>query len=600
MIGGGDRIGIEHHAVLLDGRGAALVADDGTIDWWAPDRIDAPPVAWRLLDPLGGALRVGPVSVAGRAPMRGHQRWVGPSATSVVTRFETPTGVIEVTDLLVRPTAAAGPGTLLRVVDCRGGTVDVEISLAPGRGWRTAARVSCFDGGVSFDGLTLRAPGFVFAPAPVTPGSDRGGVHAVRTLNAGERAWLVVGRAGVVGGDLSPGDVRDLATRTEAVATSLDSRAQTSGTYAAAVRRSALVLWGLNIDGWLARSVTTSLPAKVSVDRTVDGRHAWLHDAATAVPILVELGFEDQAAAIAARLGDVLRDGGCVSPARQIGGALPSPAEERRELTGRRGTQPVLEGLGDERVAGSDDRWTMAALIEVAAATHARSWSSVTPLADRLADDDGWRTPDGGPWDLARRDQPLTAPLVGAWHALLAARDEERTRDLLSLDAAAWHGAAQRIAVDVAAAVTPTGWLPMAATGDLARVPDAALLSLCWTEQLPVAPEVAARTLDVILERCGEGMLVRRYPEDTPDGRPMGDSPQLSTSFDAVRALAALDRWEEAHERMDTLVGGAAQRLGVLSESVDPVSGASLGNVPDAPAHLSLIAAAIALDAGPR
>jgi GH15 family glucan-1,4-alpha-glucosidase len=50
---------------------------------------------------------------------------------------------------------------------------------------------------------------------------------------------------------------------------------------------------------------------------------------------------------------------------------------------------------------------------------------------------------------------------------------------------------------------------------------------------------------------------------------------------------------------METLCA-LGQPLGLLGELVHPISGQLLGNLPSAHAHLSLIAAAIALEAGPR
>jgi GH15 family glucan-1,4-alpha-glucosidase len=71
----------------------------------------------------------------------------------------------------------------------------------------------------------------------------------------------------------------------------------------------------------------------------------------------------------------------------------------------------------------------------------------------------------------------------------------------------------------------------------------------------------------------------------------------MGASFWAVRALAELGRWEEAHDRMETLTGIGP--VGLLGESIDPLSGQLLGNLPSARAHLALIDAALALTRGP-
>ncbi len=62
---------IEHHGVVGDRRTAALVAADGTIDWWCLPDYDGIPVFGALLDAdRGGHCRLGPL-----VPTMGHQRY---------------------------------------------------------------------------------------------------------------------------------------------------------------------------------------------------------------------------------------------------------------------------------------------------------------------------------------------------------------------------------------------------------------------------------------------------------------------------------------------------------------------------------------------
>jgi hypothetical protein len=45
------------HRLLGQGRGAALIDPAGTIDWWCPEHMDAPPLLWSLLDGEGASSR---------------------------------------------------------------------------------------------------------------------------------------------------------------------------------------------------------------------------------------------------------------------------------------------------------------------------------------------------------------------------------------------------------------------------------------------------------------------------------------------------------------------------------------------------------------
>lgn len=74
---------IEAHGVIGDLHTVALVADDGTIDWWCPERFDRPSVFAALLDDArGGAWALGPAAHGGTR----KQLYV-PDSNVLITRF---------------------------------------------------------------------------------------------------------------------------------------------------------------------------------------------------------------------------------------------------------------------------------------------------------------------------------------------------------------------------------------------------------------------------------------------------------------------------------------------------------------------------------
>jgi GH15 family glucan-1,4-alpha-glucosidase len=95
-----------------------------------------------------------------------------------------------------------------------------------------------------------------------------------------------------------------------------------------------------------------------------------------------------------------------------------------------------------------------------------------------------------------------------------------------------------------------------------------------------------------------DGPLVRRYPPEFDDDLPGTEGAFLPASFWAVQALAAMGRWEDAHERMDALCGLGGP-LGLFAEQAHPTTRMLLGNYPQAFTHLSLICAALELENGP-
>src|SRR5438067_10573914 len=80
---------IEHHGIIGDLHTVALVGTDGTIDWYCPERFDAPSVFAAILDNVkGGYYRI--------APAGGEyttKQLYFPDTNVLITRFLTPDGV---------------------------------------------------------------------------------------------------------------------------------------------------------------------------------------------------------------------------------------------------------------------------------------------------------------------------------------------------------------------------------------------------------------------------------------------------------------------------------------------------------------------------
>ena len=81
------------------------------------------------------------------------------------------------------------------------------------------------------------------------------------------------------------------------------------------------------------------------------------------------------------------------------------------------------------------------------------------------------------------------------------------------------------------------------------------------------------------MAQLSNGPYLYRYPPEIDDGAPGTPGADLVASFWAVRALAALGRWEEAHDRMETLCG-LGRPLGLLGERGRPLSGRAARQLP--------------------
>ena len=188
-----------------------------------------------------------------------------------------------------------------------------------------------------------------------------------------------------------------------------------------------------------------------------------------------------------------------------------------------------------------------------------------------------------------------------------------RAANPLDLDAVGWQQAAARILKvlesDALAGGAPQGgggsrYDEGPGAGGLRRdltdsdLPDAALLRVAWQGPWPAGHPVVTRTVERVVRQLSDGPWLRRYPPEIDDGAAGVPGGDLVASLWAVRALAAVGRWDEAHERMEVVC--APGPVGLLAAGVDPLSGEQQGNYPSASAHLALIATALALTEGPR
>ena len=119
---------IADHGLIGDLRTAALVATDGTIDWFCPGRFDAPSVFASILDPDGGSWRLGPDDPEARS-----QQYYHPETNILVTRFMTEHGVVEVQDFMpvLRAHDPDHRQRLVRRVVGLRGSVDLTMHMAP-------------------------------------------------------------------------------------------------------------------------------------------------------------------------------------------------------------------------------------------------------------------------------------------------------------------------------------------------------------------------------------------------------------------------------------------------------------------------------------
>ena len=608
MITDPSRVPLAERAWIGNGRFGALVSADGTMDWYCPGGIGSDPVLWRLLDPAGGALRVGPVrsgSGAGRHLPPADQRYrpgtnvcetvlagAGGRRVSVVDFFHWPGPGLE------------APGRPIRVVRALAGPVEVEVELYPSGRLGPAREVVATPAGMVVDDIAVTA-GFALEPDPV--GRDIPRWRAVRRLEAGEGFVVTVDARTDPGPPLTLDRALRLAQETEAAWRSWLAPLAYSSTYRAAVERSLLAVRSVTGPGGApASAATASLPRRSGSERTSDMRWVRWQDVATATEVLAYSGLAEDAENAESWLRRAVDDAPLPWPAWMDPDAQAAPELDELPLAGWRRSQPVVTGVDPDLL----DLDTYGAVLRSFGASMrgpaGRPWdpgplSAARPALAKAVDwlADHWSHPDSGVWLAGGRPAALVSSKLEAWSALERMARLAREANPLDLSAAAW----QREAGAVFRWIEESG---IAADGGLRRdgsasapdEPDAALLRVAWRGPWPSDHPVVTATVDRVLARLGSSRLLHRYPDRVDDGRAGPDNPDLAASLWAVKALAGLGRWEEAHERMEAVLALAGPS-GLLSEAADPVAGELMGNIPATPVHLALVDAALALEAGP-
>ena len=609
MITDPSRVPLGNRAWIGNGRFGALVSADATMDWWCPGGIGSDPVFWRILDGAGGALRVGPVrdgSGAGRHLPPADQRY-RPGTNVCETVLEGGGGRrVSVVDFFHWP----GPGLEvsprpIRIVRALSGPVDVEVELYPAGRLVAAREVVGTAEGAVFDDFALRS-GFPLEADPVSRDVPRW--RSVRRLDAGEGFVVTVEGRLDPGAPLNLEAALRLAHETEAAWRSWLAGLIHSGVYRPAAERSLLAVRSLTGPGGApVAAATASLPRRPGGERTSDMRWVRWQDVAAAAEVFARAGFAEDAENAERWLRRAVSDAPLPWPWWLDADGQPAPDREEHPLAGWRRSQPVATGVP----SGPPELDGHGAVVGAVGASMrgpggrpgdpgplSAARPGLTAAADWLTDH--WGVPDAGVWLSQGPPAMLVSSRVEVWSALDRFARLAREAHPLDLSAAVWQQEARAVLTWVEEnAMASDGGLRRDGSPGAGDEPDAALVRVAWRGPWPADHPVVVATVDRVLDQLGASRLLHRYPEKIDDGRPGPDNPDLLASLWAVKALALLGRWEEAHERMEAVTATAGP-TGLLSEAADPLSGELTGNLPATGVHLALVDAAAALELGPR
>jgi alpha,alpha-trehalase len=608
LTGGSPFPAIADYAFLSDCHTGALVAPDGSVEWFGAPRFDSPSLFGALLDRRAGAFRIGPYGLVVPLSVR-----YAPGTMVLETTWLTPSGWLLVRDGLTigpwheghsdeiehtrPPTDNDADRMLVRVVECIQGSVQVEVvcepmfdygrepaqwTMAPGD-WQMA-RATCSTGqqfGLSSD---------------MRLGIEGSRARARHTLVEGERRYAALGWAGGIDG---PNDLEDAQQRLEY--TQHYWRGWLAGgrfpdhRWRGYLHRSALTLKGLTYapTGATIAAATTSLPEAPQGERNWDYRYCWMRDATFTLWGLHALGFDWEADDFMQFVADLERDrDGGLQIMYGVTGTRDLTESTLDHLAGYEGARPVRIGNGAYNQKQNDVFGAVLDSIYLHTKLGGHIPQRLWPIIqDQVNCAIGvWDRPDQGIWEARGDPKHYVSSKLMCWVAVdRGARLAEREGEMEL--ASQWQAVADQIRQDILdRGISERGVFRQHYDTDAL---DASTLLIPLNRLLPPDDDRVRKTVLAIADELTEHGFVLRYrTEETDDGLSGEEGTFLICSFWLVSALCEIGERERAAVLCEQLLSHASP-LGLYAEELDAHSGRHLGNYPQAFTHLALINAVL-------
>ena len=587
---------IRDYALIGDGRAAALVALDGSIDWLCLPNLDSPSVLGAILDKdRGGAFVVQPA-----IPFHATRRYL-PLTNVLETTFTTDAGVATLTDAMLLPGEGLAPmRELAREVRGVSGRVPMRWSFQPRFHFGLEPERCVMRGSIPVAESAANAVALCHWDAG-TPALSNGRSESSFEAAAGSSSLLVL--AGAYAEPLVFPARKEVARR---LVCTIEfwrqwANARTyDGPWRDEVIRSALVLKSLIFapSGAAAAAATTSLPEEIGGVRNWDYRYCWIRDSMFLIDALLRLGCRGEAHAI---FWWFLQATALTEPELQVLYKLDGDAripETTLRLSGYRNSQPVRVGNAAVTQSQLDIYGELLETAWVFGRGDHRIDGDTGDVLAGIADHvcDHWREPDAGIWEVRGESLHFTHSKVMCWVALDRAVRLAKEHELSDRRVPRWKKEADAIAEFVNTYCWSErlgSYTRSAASTDT----DASLLMLSLVGFGDPAGEKMQGTIDRVSTELRRGPYVFRYR--TSDGLPGSEGCFVNCSFWLVGALARARRVDEATALMNELIA-AGNDVGLYSEEIDPNTGSFLGTFPQALVHLSLIDAALAIGEATR
>ena len=590
---------ISDYGYIADCHAAALISRSGSIDWCCMPRMDSRSCFARLLGwDTGGYCRISPAS-----SYQTTRKYLEHTLI-LQTTFDSNSGLVRLLDFF--PMRQEGEHTpysqILRIAEGLEGKVKLSMEVKPRFDYGAVKPwIRARDGGgfVAIGGCD----GLLISGDFKMEISNRHDIMGESVIEKGQRRYLSMLWRKPESLDEALEEapaIAELDRRLEETETwwrKWASQGKLEGPYADRAMTSALVLKGLSNapTGAIAAAATTSLPESPGGSRNWDYRFTWVRDSAFSVRSLRELGFEKEADGFRRFIE---RSAAGSAEELQIlfglGGERRIQEHEIPELAGYRGASPVRVGNAARQQVQLD---VYGELLDLAWRWHGLGnspdddyWEFLVELINGAAVN--WEKPDAGIWEMRGEPRHFVHSKVMCWSALnrgIKLAGELKRKCPL----AKWEKARE----EIRRTVEEKGYdkergVFVQSFGNPQM--DAALLLLPLTEFIDYRDPRMIRTTEAVRRELSEDGLLRRYPADR-DGMVGREGVFLACSFWLAECLARQGKVADGNAVFQRVLA-TGNDLGLFSEEYDTSRREMLGNFPQGLTHLSLIAAAVALE----
>ncbi len=583
---------IEDYALIGDCETAALVGLNGSIDWlcW-PNFASNACFAGLLGTADHGFWKIAPVG-----KVKATKRRYLPDSMVVETTFETASGTAVLVDFMP---PRGKHSDVVRIARCTQGKVKLRATLAIRFDYgRTIPWVTKFDGGlraIAGQDMVVLRTAVPFEGEGMESGADF-------TLKAGEEQAFTLTYASSIGEDGNspivdpePIDPHAAFDDTMAYWGEWNARNTYKGKYEDVVRRSLMTLKTLTYkpSGGIVAAPTTSLPESLGGKRNWDYRFCWLRDTAFTLLILLNAGYEEEAAAWRRWL--VRAIAGAPDQLQTIYGICGERQLNEWEadwLPGYEDSKPVNIGNAASKQFQLDVYGEVAAALSRLPEAEDDIKLSATKLQAGLIGQlcKIWQEPDDGIWETRGGRKHFVHSKVMAWVALDRAIKHYEKYDGGG-DIELWRRERDKIHKEVCSKgfnKRLNSFVQYYGSDQL----DASCLRIGLVGFLPMDDPRIVGTIDAIQKKLMKNGFVERYDtKKSPDGLPPGEGVFLACSFWLVACLWLIGRKEEAQSLFERLLA-LQNDVGLLSEEWDTKANRMVGNFPQALSHIAMVHAA--------